>query len=205
MLYRPLGSGQDALLALTELQMAVSFLPAREQELGSLRFLLWLGMNSAGSNVLFLLFLKLYSKLSGYCAEFRSNQGPWSLAVICLTLQALEHPHVRTNLLGLVEISQKWYPLAIGLLLSALNGSVQWETFAAVLFAYIWRTFRLDRALPSSHTAAKLEDQLRLPGLLGMLGGHWVPATSRPPRQPRQLREPRDAGRSSGLSLVRIS
>ncbi len=87
--------------------------------------------------------------------------------------------------MGFIEMSQKWYPFAIGLMLSLLNGSVQWETFAAVIFASLWRKLGLERYLPSRSTARKLEDQLHLPGLLGLLGGQWLPARQRPRRQER--------------------
>lgn len=178
-------------MALTELQVTVSFLPAREAELGSFRFLCWLVANSVGSNTMFLLLLKLSAKLFPnlrHANDFSCNQGPWSLAMICLTDQALGNPEQRANLMGIVEMKQKWYPLAVGLMLSVLNGSIQWETFAAVFFAYLWRRFNLDRCLPSRRSAAKLEDQLQLPGVLGLLGGVWVPAMHFRPR-PRERRE----------------
>ena len=189
-------------MALTELQVAVSFLPLRELELGSFRFLCWLVANSAGSNGVFLLLLKLSSRLfpnRNNCdqLELTCSQGPWSLAMICLTLQALEHPDSPATLMGFVEMKQKWYPLAIGLMLSVLNGSVQWETFAAVLFAYFWRRLRLDQWLPSRQTAAKLEDRLQLPGLLSLLGGTWIPALSSRPRA-----RPRQDQRSAKLSWI---
>lgn len=186
-LFRPLQNGQDALMALTELQVAVSFLPARERELGSFRFLCWLMANSAGTNMMFLLLVKLSRRFLPGC-EFRSSQGPWNLAMVCLTLQALEYPDLRANLMGFIEMSQKWYPFAIGLMLSLLNGSVQWETFAAVIFASLWRKLGLERYLPSRSTAGKLEDQLHLPGLLSLLGGQWLPAT-RPQRPTRRSQE----------------
>lgn len=174
-------------MALTELQVAVSFLPARERELGSFRFLCWLMANSAGTNMMFLLLVKLSRRFLPGC-EFRSSQGPWNLAMVCLTLQALEYPDLRANLMGFIEMSQKWYPFAIGLMLSLLNGSVQWETFAAVIFASLWRKLGLERYLPSRSTAGKLEDQLHLPGLLSLLGGQWLPAT-RPQRPTRRSQE----------------
>lgn len=171
--FRPLRSGQEALVALTELQMAVSFLPTRERELGSLRFLFWLLLNSAGSNVVFLLLARAWNQIC------RMNQGPWSLAVIGLSLQAMEYPHGRANILG-VDLEMKWYPVVLGAVLSVLNGSPHFETFAPMLFAYLWR-HGLHRLLVSPRVARSLEGRLKLPGLLSLLGGDWI----RPP-EPRE-------------------
>ena len=187
--FRPLRSGQEVLVALTELQMAVSFLPSRERELGSLRFLFWLLLNSAGSNVVFLLLARAWNQ------RCRMNQGPWSLAVIGLSLQAMEHPSGRANILG-VDLEMKWYPLVLGALLSVLNGSPHFETFAPMLFAYLWR-HGLHRLLASPRAARSLEGRLKLPGLLSLLGGEWIR-----PSEPRERPPaPPESGRASSFRL----
>ncbi|CAJ1428634.1 unnamed protein product, partial [Effrenium voratum] len=188
-LHRPLQRGGDLFMAVTELQMALSFLPQVERELGTLRYLLWLLANTTGINGLFVLAVKLLGR-SGLCSELRSNQGLWSLAVACMTRRALENPELPCTVMGLVEVPQKWYPVAIALMLSVLEGSIQWETFCAALFAYLWRLLHLDRRLlPSPSQAAALEDRApKVPGLLSLLGGHWVRSTRHPPNRGQGVR-----------------
>ncbi|CAE7431362.1 mcb, partial [Symbiodinium necroappetens] len=191
-LHRPLYSGSDALLALTELQASISFMPFLEQELGSLRFLVWLLVNTGGSNLFFLFLMSLLQKQGRYSADLRMNYGLWSIGLCALTQHALDLPDMRTNLLGLVEVPYKWYPLSITVALSVFSGSVQWETLSAVSFAYLWRALSLDRVfLPSRETAQKLEAKVRVPvaGLASLLGGRWVPAS--PPGWRRGIEVPR--------------
>jgi len=197
-LHRPLYSGSDALLALTELQASISFMPFLEQELGSLRFLVWLIVNTGGSNLFFLFLMSLLQKQGRYSADLRMNYGLWSIGLCALTQHALDLPDMRTNLLGLVEVPYKWYPLSITLALSVFSGSVQWETLSAVTFAYLWRALSLDRVfLPSRETAQKLEAKVRVPvaGLVSLLGGRWVPAA--PPGWRRGVEVPRSGAPSA--------
>ena len=185
-LHRPLYSGSDVMLALTEVQTSAACLPATELELGSLRFWFWLVANTAGSNVFFLLLMAVLQKQGRYSAGLRMNHGLWSVGLCALTRRALDIPDVRTSLLGLVEVPYKWYPFSIALALSLFSGSIQWETFSAVSFAYLWRALRLDGIfLPSASTAAKLEARVPVAGLRGLLGGWWIYAPNGRPERPR--------------------
>lgn len=184
-IYRPLRGTTDLVMALAELHMAVAHCPNFEKSLGSLRFLVWAFLSTGGTNAVFLLLMKLLSPLGVCGTRFFVNQGLWPLILVGATTSALQGPNVPINLLGLVDVPSKWYPLSLGIGLSALHGSVQWETFAAVAFGYAYGMLRLEeRLLLSRRRARDLEERWipNLPGLLGaVLGGSWIPADPRPP------------------------
>jgi len=199
-LYRPMTQTQDALVAMAELQMAVSYVPSKEVELGSLRYLVWLLLNSMGNNATFLLLVRLVARqLEGRSAEVHTNQGLWSLSMLRLTSLAMEQPNSRVSFMGIVEVPAKLYPLALALGLSILNGSIQWDTLAAIAYCHASRALQLERRLlPSRELADQIERRWPiLPGILcGVLGGRWVPAA---PARRRELPEPRP--REAGFQL----
>ncbi|CAE8723267.1 unnamed protein product, partial [Polarella glacialis] len=98
-----------------------------------------------------------------------------------------------------------WYPFSLAIGLSAMNGAVQWETFAAIAFGHLYRVLQLEsRLLPVRRLAGEIESRWmpKVPGLLvAMLGGRWIPALQQwpqfPPQQVPDRSEQRDRGRLS--------
>lgn len=216
-LYRPIQDGMDLVMGAMELQMAAAHLPRRERSLGSLRFLAWVLFSASGANAMFLLLMKLLVQSGNSRVRFHTNQGLWPLIMVCVSLQSLDMPDVPVNVLGLMDVQSKWYPISLAIAHSALNGTVRWETFAAIAFGHAWKLLGLEgHMLPSSHFAAQAERRWvpQLPGLLGaILGGEWIPAGPRaPPRSwdpwqhiqsmiPRPSRNDADSDRHENFQL----
>jgi len=181
-------------MALSELYMAKEYLPPCEKEHGTVRFLAWTLLTAGGTNIVFLLLMRLLHSMGTCGSHFYVNQGLWPLILVHITTRALDLPTMPMNVLGLADVPNRWYPLSLAIGLSALNGTVQWDTFAAIAYGYARRFFKLEaKLLLERKHARELEQRWlpRLPGILGAcLGGHWVPAdNSSPPR--RQEHQPR--------------
>mmetsp|Transcript_12779 Transcript_12779/g.22016 ORF Transcript_12779/g.22016 Transcript_12779/m.22016 type:complete len:205 (+) Transcript_12779:2-616(+) len=171
-------------MALVELVMSTTSLPQREKQLGSLRFLVWASFVVGGTNAAFLLGMQILSRLGQCDTRFAVNQGLWPLILAVTTHQALERPNIQMQVLGLVDVPSRWYPFSLAVGLSVMQGAVQWETFAAIAFGYVYHKLRLeDRLLLSARSACKFEERFpRIPGLLGaLLGGAWITPNGLPP------------------------
>lgn len=185
--YRPLHNARDVVMALTELYMAKSYLPCCERQLGSTRFLAWSLLSTVGVNAIFLSLMELLRRMGTCGTSLCTNQGLWPLVMVHMTTRALELPGVHMNVLGFVDVPSQWYPFSLAIGLSAVNGTFQWETVAAIAYGYAYSMLRLeDRLLLSRRHASMFERNVfpKVPGLLGMLlGGSWIPAdNSRPQR-----------------------
>mmetsp|Transcript_46381 Transcript_46381/g.110469 ORF Transcript_46381/g.110469 Transcript_46381/m.110469 type:complete len:293 (-) Transcript_46381:69-947(-) len=178
MLYKPVCSAMDFVMALLELNMAAEYLPRRERELGSARLLLWSALATAGSNVMFLSLMAIRRHMGTAGVERSCSQGLWPIIAVATTLQALDHPDRPVNIMGF-RVQGRWYPLSLAVILSAFQGAVQWETFAAIAFGHVSRLLNLEvRALPKASVMASFERRW-LAGLTVLLerltGGEWLP------------------------------
>lgn len=174
--YRPLEGALDSLMAVSELSMVAAHLPSQERRLGSIRMLLWTLMATGGTNIVFLAFMEIMrrtSKRNGRQLRLACNQGLWSLILTNVTLNSLTHPDLPADVLGLVTVKRRWYPLSLAVGLSLFNGSVQWESFAAIAFGYFYAHLRMERLL----LGLKLDsaDRRLEPLLRRLLGGDWLP------------------------------
>lgn len=198
-LYRPVRGAMDIVMAVAELYMAKVYLPVCEKELGSARFLAWTLLTAGGTNTIFLLLMRLLHSAGTCDARFNAIQGLWPLIMAHLTTRALDLPNMPMNVLGFVDVPNRWYPLSMAIGLSALNGTIQWETFAAIAFGYAYRFLKLDEKLLLKRRRAKELEQHwcpRVPGLLvAWLGGRWMPADDSPPPRRQQLH---DSGERAG-------
>eukprot|EP00928_Gymnodinium_smaydae_P074287 TRINITY_DN57350_c0_g1_i1.p1 TRINITY_DN57350_c0_g1~~TRINITY_DN57350_c0_g1_i1.p1 ORF type:complete len:311 (-),score=54.70 TRINITY_DN57350_c0_g1_i1:52-927(-) len=194
--YRPCRGPLDALMAFVELSMASSHLPARERELGTTRFLCWSVLTSCLTNAVFLAMMQGLSAVGSKSSRgwsWLSNQGLWPLLMTCVTVRSLRLPNAPpANVLGVVDVPHRWYPLSLSIGLSLLGGSVQWDSFAALCYAYVSEAVGLDKQLlPSRRSCERFEGLLAKLGVFWrgrVLGGAWVPA-------PGDAQGPRSGGR----------
>eukprot|EP00927_Polykrikos_kofoidii_P039710 TRINITY_DN34040_c0_g1_i1.p1 TRINITY_DN34040_c0_g1~~TRINITY_DN34040_c0_g1_i1.p1 ORF type:complete len:316 (-),score=19.35 TRINITY_DN34040_c0_g1_i1:204-1034(-) len=184
-LYRPLEDLVGMFNAGVELSVVGRALPQHEQALGTTRFISWLTVAAGCTNAAFLALMKVLETRGMVSdARFYRNQGIWPLLVSRTTVQILEGPAVPMKVFGLVEVPSKWYPLSIFVGLSTLNGHVQWETLAGVIFGHAYHALQLENwVLPTRRFAQALERRWlpRVPGFVSsIVGGRWVPADDRP-------------------------
>mmetsp|Transcript_45839 Transcript_45839/g.84067 ORF Transcript_45839/g.84067 Transcript_45839/m.84067 type:complete len:293 (-) Transcript_45839:63-941(-) len=178
MLYKPVCSCMDMVMALLELNLAAEHMPRRERELGSARFLLWSTLSSACSNAMFIALMCLRKWLGTKGVERTCSQGLWPMIAVATTLKALDQPDRAVKLMGL-RVPGRWYPLSLAFVLSLFQGDIHWDTFAAIAFGHLYRAMQLEAfLLPPSGVVARLERQY-LSGLIALLekltGGEWLP------------------------------
>jgi len=179
--YRPCYDFNSVLMAGAELSMFASHVPSHERELGTLRFLVWTMLTHMGTNIFFLLSMLLLRRTSDRRTKRRynlfCNQGLWPIIMVCATLSALKNPDVIVNVLGMAEVRARWYPISLVSALSLMNGSVQWDSCAAMAYGYAHESLKLGRrGLPSEARMRTLETRLcRRLLYQGILGGKWIP------------------------------
>jgi len=204
--YRPCSDLNDVLMAGVELSMFASNVPRRERELGTLRFLVWTLLTHMGTNIFFLLSMLLLRRASNRGMKrrynFLSNQGLWPTIMVCITSRALKNPDALVNVWGTV-IRARWYPISLVSALSLMNGSVQWDSCAAMAYGYAHESLDLGRrGLPSEARARTFEARF-CPKLVcqGMLGGSWMPTNASRNGWQQQLRQTFELFSGSGHRL----
>ncbi|CAJ1424711.1 unnamed protein product [Effrenium voratum] len=184
--FMPLQSGMAFLMILFELYMAMNYFPAYEKEMGSTLFLFWAFLVNTLNSLVFLAFTActmVYYHLNQSPKEFMvrgsSVKGLWPLVMVCITLTSLSNPDGRTNFWGMVQIPNKWYPLALtGFFILINGGRVLWNLLAALAVGYAYSKFRLERLLPSKPRLDRLEQRCCRGGRCSLLGSSWIPASS---------------------------
>lgn len=186
-LYMPMQSGMAFLMILFELYMSMQYFPSHEKEMGSTGFLVWIFFVNTVTSLVFLgiqLCTLLYYHLSGNVlgeAFTRASglHGLWPLIMVCLTLTALSNPDGSTNFWGMVQIPNKWYPIALTAFFMLLNGfRIMWNFIAALAVGYAYKKFRFERILPSKTRLDRLEQRCCRGGRCSLLGTSWIPASS---------------------------
>mmetsp|Transcript_36890 Transcript_36890/g.66683 ORF Transcript_36890/g.66683 Transcript_36890/m.66683 type:complete len:336 (+) Transcript_36890:106-1113(+) len=210
--YSPLQSGMSFLMLLFELYMAMIHFPAREKDLGSTSFLLWMFIVNALMNAVFLtamFCLAMYfdGTFKGAMYMQMKLQGLWPLIMVCLTLSCLSNPDGTTSFWGMVQIPNKYYPIALTAFFCLLNGvSLMIPFLAALAVGYSYSYLRFDRFMPSRVTADRLEQKLCRGGRCTLFGAYWVSAVSTAAFDvdsgDRRYATLRDFGRSGAQSSV---
>lgn len=186
-LYMPMQSGMAFLMILFELYMSMQYFPSQEKEMGSTGFLIWIFFVNTITSLVFLgiqLCTLLYYHLNGNVlgeAFTRASglHGLWPLIMVCLTLTALSNPDGSTNFWGMVQIPNKWYPIALTAFFMLLNGfRIMWNFIAALAVGYAYKKFRFERVLPSKTRLDRLEQRCCRGGRCSLLGTSWIPASS---------------------------
>jgi len=186
-LYMPIQSGMVFLMILFELYMAMNYFPSYEKDLGSMGFLIWIFYVNMLTSLVFLAFMGLtvlYYHLSGnVMGELFTRRngihGLWPLVMVCLTLTSLSNPDGHTNFWGMVQIPNKWYPIALTAFFMLLNGfRIMWSFIAALAVGYAYSKFRLERFLPSKTRIDRFEQRCCRGGRCSLLGTSWIAASS---------------------------
>lgn len=176
-LYRPIHHVLSLVMVLVEVYLSLAYLPEKELELGSTRFLVWLLLTTSVVNASFLFAMALLSYTVNPQYWLSYNQGLCPLLMVCITLRSLASPREPAAVLGIVYVPSRWYPVVLGAVLSTLSGGVLWDVTAALAVGYFYTSLQLDRLLPSVARAEWLERGW----LCGLLKhsisrlGVWVP------------------------------
>eukprot|EP00438_Fugacium_kawagutii_P028673 Skav214051 [mRNA] locus=scaffold2017:372236:379978:- [translate_table: standard] len=105
--------------------------------------------------------------------------GLWPLVMVCLTLTSLSNPDGSTNFWGMVQIPNKWYPIALTAFFMLLNGfRITWSFIAALVVGYAYKKFRFERFLPSKTRLDRLEQRFCRGGRCSLLGTSWIAASA---------------------------
>jgi len=146
--YLPFQGGMSFLTMLFELYMAMMTFPAREKDLGSCTFLIWMMMIVGLTNVGYLAIMFVLSTIADPIYAFMPSQGLWPLVMVCITLRSLADSEGQTSFFGLVQIPNKWYPIALVGFFSLISMSLRWNLVVAVALGYGYPFLRLDRCRP---------------------------------------------------------
>jgi len=181
----PLSSGISFLFMIFELYMLMVYFPAQETTMGSTTLLIWTLLMNGLVNTVFLIFMFVAGFYDGGYWD-QSSVGLWPLIMVVLTARCLSDPQGSSSFWGLVQIPNKWYPLALVAFFSLLNGMrIMWNFIAALVIGYTYHIARYERFLPSKVRAARLENRCCCRGgrcgvLCGILSDGWIPATNTP-------------------------
>lgn len=185
--YTPLASGMAFLMIMFEMYMSMIYFPRREKDMGSFLFLLWMFLINAVTSLAYLSIMFCFAAYNhGTFNEtrymYQPLRGLWPLIMVCLTLNSLSDPDGTSSFWGLMQIPNKWYPIALVAFFSLLNGmSIQWSILCAVAVGYAYPKLRLERFLPSRTKADRLEQRCCANGRCGCLErltkASWVPAS----------------------------
>eukprot|EP00931_Biecheleriopsis_adriatica_P077669 TRINITY_DN51189_c0_g1_i1.p1 TRINITY_DN51189_c0_g1~~TRINITY_DN51189_c0_g1_i1.p1 ORF type:complete len:334 (-),score=55.72 TRINITY_DN51189_c0_g1_i1:41-1042(-) len=182
--FNPLSNGMAFLMILFELYMAMGHFPWNEKELGSTTFLLWMFMINVLTSLVFdaiMFCFAMYHRGTIYEVLYsaQSVHGLWPLVMVCLTLSSLSNPDGFSNFWGLVQIPNRWYPVALTAFFMLINGMrIQWNLIAALVVGYGYVKLGLQRFLPSRTKADRMEQRFCRGGRCGLLGASWVTAAS---------------------------
>jgi len=131
-------------------------------------------------NIVFLVFIFVLGMLL-YVPWEQSSVGLWPLIMVVLTARCLSDPQGSSSFWGLVQIPNKWYPLALVAFFSLLNGmQIMWNFIAALVIGYTYHIVRYERVLPSKVRVARFEARCCQGGRCGILSAGWIPATNSP-------------------------
>merc|ERR1740123_40492 len=131
-------------------------------------------------NIVFLIFMFILGMFYDGPWE-HSSVGLWPLIMVVLTARCLSDPQGSSSFWGLVQIPNKWYPLALVAFFSLLNGfQIMWNLIAALVIGYTYHIAKYERFLPSKVRLARLEARCCRGGAISCLSAAWVPATNTP-------------------------
>eukprot|EP00747_Dinoflagellata_sp_TGD_P111717 gnl/TRDRNA2_/TRDRNA2_171286_c0_seq3.p1 gnl/TRDRNA2_/TRDRNA2_171286_c0~~gnl/TRDRNA2_/TRDRNA2_171286_c0_seq3.p1 ORF type:complete len:372 (-),score=64.28 gnl/TRDRNA2_/TRDRNA2_171286_c0_seq3:199-1221(-) len=176
------GGGMALLSMLFEIYMLMAYFPPREKELGSFTFLCWQMLVSGCVNALFLIIMFVLKHVGGDEAamyEVYPNQGMWPMIMVCIALRSLDDPTGSTSFWGIMQIPNKWYPVAIACFFSLMSMRILWEVVAATIVGYMYSRMRIERFLPSKSRTNRLEQRMCTEHRL-CLGGTWITAMNTP-------------------------
>jgi len=176
--YLPFQGGMSFLTMLFELYMAMMTFPAREKDMGSCTFFIWMMMVIGLTNVGYLAIMSVISHVADPMEASRPNQGLWPLVMVCLTLRSLADAEAQTSFFGLVQIPNKWYPIALVGFFCLMSMSLQWNLVVALALGYAYPILRLDRCMPRRTRVNGLERRCCSSGRCGFAGGSWIAATA---------------------------
>jgi len=174
--YRPFAGGISFLFMLFEIYMGMILLPVREKDLGSSAFLLWVMLMNTCVSAVFLMVMFGISLTGDEGAWERPNQGFWPLIFICLSLKCLSDLGGSTSFWGVVNIPNKWYPLALFGFFCLLSQAIVWNVGAALVIGYGYGYLRPERLLPSRVTLNGMEQRCCGPNGRSFLGTYWIRA-----------------------------
>jgi len=172
-LYEPVMFGPALLFVLLELYMAAVLFAARERALGSSAFLCWVTLTSAVVSAVFLSITSALSVVLGSIYQVMPIQGLWPSLIVCLTIRSLAKVGETSNLWGVVQIPNKWYPIFLGVLMSLLSGQILWDMVAALCVGYAHRYQTLDCVVLGRSWTAGLESVGCV--IAQRMGTSWVP------------------------------
>jgi len=148
--------------------------------MGSTTLLVWTLLMNGLVNVVFLILMFVLGMFFDGPWE-HSSVGLWPLIMVVLTARCLSDPQGSSSFWGLVQIPNKWYPLALVAFFSLLNGmQIMWNFIAALVIGYTYHIVRYERLLPAKVRLASLEARCFQGGRCGILGAGWIPATNTP-------------------------
>jgi len=176
----PLSSGMAFLFMLFELYMLMVYFPTQETTMGSTTLLIWTLLMNGLVNIVFLIFMFILGMFF-YGPWEQANVGLWPLIMVVLTARCMSDPQGSSSFWGLVQIPNKWYPLALVAFFSLLNGMrPMWNFMAALVIGYTYHIVRYERFLPSKVRVATLEARCCRGCRCGILGAGWIPTTNTP-------------------------
>mmetsp|Transcript_96254 Transcript_96254/g.248933 ORF Transcript_96254/g.248933 Transcript_96254/m.248933 type:complete len:290 (-) Transcript_96254:299-1168(-) len=176
-IYRPIQNVPSLLMTGLEVYLGLAYLPERERDLGSVRFLAWALLTTVAFNVVFLFSMLLLSVVDSRL-WLNCNQGFWPLIVVCMTLRALMNPREPVSVLNVAYVPSRWYPAMMTVILSVLSGRILWDVCAALAVGYAHDALQLDQILPSPSRVARWERRRSCQCICGLLHrvGAYIPA-----------------------------
>lgn len=174
-LFRPFQGGMSFLMMMFELYMGMQLLPAKEKDLGSLGFFLWVLLMNFSVNVIFLAAMYAMSVANDSRSYWEQpNSGMWPLIFLLITMQSLSDQDGSSNFWGVVTIPNKWYPLCLLGFFSLMSQAIMWNAAAAVLIGYLYPKLRLERLLPSRTRMSRWEMRCCGSSNRACLGGYFI-------------------------------
>lgn len=173
--YRQFAGGMSFLMMVFEIYMGLISFPAREKDLGSTSFFLWVLLMNFCTNVIFLVAMWLMS-FQDKSYGSTPNQGFWPLLFICIATNCLSNVDGTTSFWGVVSIPNKWYPLCLLGFFCMMSQAIMWNVAAALVIGYAYDRLRLERALPSRVATNSVEQRCCGANGRSCLGAFWVRA-----------------------------
>lgn len=178
--FRQFAGGMSFLMMLFEVYMGMVQFPSREKELGSSSFLIWIFAMNFFINIIYLAVMYLASKAVGEIMGPRyleaPNEGLWPLLFLCITMQCLANIDSSTSFWGVVNIPNKWYPIALFGFFCLLSQNIMWNVAAALVIGYFYDRLRPERCLPSRVWTSGVENRCCGQNGRSCLGASWIRA-----------------------------
>jgi len=182
-IYKPAQDFASCFLVLMDVYLAIIYFPRKERQMGSFGFLIWLLYVNTCINLIFLMMMLVLAN-SNDAFETQCNQGLWPMLLVIITRRALKQPSKRFSFLNAVRMHQRWYPLALGALLTGINLRHVWKMIAAFTFGYL--DAKVEKYYLSTAVASSL-NRVCLGGMiskgmrsLGNMFGVWIPSYIEP-------------------------